>query len=146
MQKCAKVLKGGCTIEFFKDSTKFSFRCPAVPVAHNDQPKHLDFVVPQNVWAIGIDDSKIQRKLMSRIFNHVGVPNSRQLLLGESPEDVTEFESTLISLMEEHPADRFLVIVDEHLVSVSERRCWKILHAVLCWCSLQRHPLISLGL
>jgi hypothetical protein len=56
---------------------------------------------------------------MSRIFSHVGVTASKQVLLGESPEDVTEFESTLMTLMEEHPTDKFLVIVDEHLVRLS---------------------------
>jgi hypothetical protein len=119
MQKCAKVLKGECDIHFSKNLTKFTFQCPAVPVQPNEKPKYIDFVVPRNAWAIGVDDSKIQRKLMSRIFSHVGVTASKQVLLGESPEDVTEFESTLMTLMEEHPTDKFLVIVDEHLVRLS---------------------------
>ncbi|CAB9523049.1 expressed unknown protein [Seminavis robusta] len=115
MQKCASTMKGMCHIHFTEGSTRFTFECPAVPVAPNSQPMHTDFVVPDNVWAIGIDDSKIQRKLMTRIFGHVGVPTSRQLLLGETPEDVIEFESTLNNLMEQNPGDKFLVIVDEHL-------------------------------
>ena len=134
MQKCAKTMKGVCRIHFATDSTKFSFQCPVVPVAHTaGQPKHADFVVPENVWAIGIDDSKIQRKLLSRILTHAGVEASRQLLLGESPEDVTEFESTFMHLMDEHPREKFLVIVDEHLVS-TEHRC--LLACVVAFCMI----------
>lgn len=118
MQKCAKTMNGVCQICFAREGTKFTFRCPAAPVALNSQPKHIGFVVPKNVRAIGVDDSKIQRKLLARILTHVGVESSKQLLLGESPEDVTEFDSTLMTLMEEHPTDKFLVIVDEHLVSI----------------------------
>ena len=117
MQKCAKTMKGVCRIHFTHEQTKFTFQCPVVPVCSNSQPKYIDFKVPSNVRAIGIDDSKIQRKLLSRILTHVGVEPSRQILLGESPEDVTEFESTLMQLMEEHSTEKFLVIVDEHLVS-----------------------------
>ena len=117
MQKCAKTMKGVCQIHFTPEQTKLTFQCPAVPVCSKSQPNYIDFKVPSDVRAIGIDDSKIQRKLLSRILTHVGVEPSRQLLLGESPEDITEFESTLMQLMEEHPTEKFLVIVDEHLVS-----------------------------
>jgi len=117
MQKCAKTLKGECNMKFSKDSTTFTFQCPATPVCQNSPPKDIGFVVPQNVWAIGVDDSKIQRKLMYRIFSHVGVDPSRQVVLGETADDVANLEETLLNYMDEHKSDKFLIIVDEHLVS-----------------------------
>ena len=128
MQKCAKTMNGACDITFSAHKTLFTFRCPAVPVAQSSQPDYKNFVVPSNVFGIGVDDSKIQRKLLSRILGHAGVPQSRQILLGETHEDVTEFESTLMNLMDEHPDKKFLVIVDEHLVR--QRLCRRMFRRV----------------
>lgn len=110
-------MKGLCTIQFEPHITRFTFTCPALPADSNSKPSYDDFTLPDNVWAIGVDDSKIQRKLLGRIFEHVGVDESRQLLLGESPDDVAELETTLVNFMEDHPGDRALIVVDEHLVS-----------------------------
>ena len=96
--------------------TRFTFTCTAAPADMTTKPRYEDFILPSNVWAIGVDDSKIQRKLLGRIFEHVGVDESRQLMLGESPDDIAELEATLTNFLEEHPGDRALVVVDEHLV------------------------------
>lgn len=118
MQKCAKTMNGACNISFTQNQTQFTFHCPAVPVTQtSSQPDYKNFVVPSHVFGIGVDDSKIQRKLLSRILAHAGVDPSRQILLGESQDDITELESTVMNLMDENPDKKFLVIVDEHLVS-----------------------------
>ena len=117
MQKCAKTMNGICNIYFSKELTRFVFKCPALSATQSNQPDYKEFVVPKDVWGIGVDDSHIQRKLLSRILEHAGVDPSRQIVLGESHEDILEFESSLMHLMVEHPESKFLVIVDEHLVS-----------------------------
>ena len=115
MQKCAKTLGGVCRIDFFETETTFTFECPAEPDAISSQPEYLEFVVPSDTWGIALDDSKIQRKLMNRIFEHAGVDSSRRVLLGETSADINGFEATLRDLMQKYKTSRFLLLVDEHL-------------------------------
>lgn len=124
-------MNGLCTIRFDSQMTRFTFTCPATPSALNEKPRYDDFTLPENAWAIGVDDSKIQRKLLGRVFEHVGVDSSRQLLLGESPDDIAELETTLNNFMAEHAGDQALIVVDEHLVSLlSHGHLWRLFLAL----------------
>ena len=115
MQKCAKTLDGECQIEFLQDKTIFTFSCPAQPLIVTDWSKTQDFQVPQNTWGIAIDDSKIQRRLLSRIFLFAGVQESKTFVLGESHAEVEEFKEKVLALVKEFPDDRILILVDENL-------------------------------
>ena len=75
----------------------------------------LRFAQPNSVWAIGLDDSPIQRKMLVHIFRKSGVPKTRQLILGEKPDEVEEFSSSVLDLVQKHKTARFLCVVDEIL-------------------------------
>ena len=66
MQKCAKNLGGFCEIAFEPTRTKFAVECHASPVFESDDSRRTVFELPSNRWAIGVDDSWIQRKLLLR--------------------------------------------------------------------------------
>jgi hypothetical protein len=65
--------------------------------------------------AIGIDDSKIQRRLISRIFDLVGVEEENKIIVGENPSDVFELEKIVLNILETRPNCKILMFVDENL-------------------------------
>jgi len=114
-QKCARAMGGSCKIKFEDDLTLFSFRCPTEPVVPEDKIKTIDFEVPPETFAIAIDDSNIQRKLMSRILGLVGVKEEQKIVIGEKPSDVFEMEKIVMNLLKTKPDSKILCIVDENL-------------------------------
>ena len=115
MQKCAKTLGGICKINFSKTCTVFTFECRADPEIASSKPDYLSFVVPPDTWGLALDDSKVQRKLMNRIFEHAGVPDSQRVLLGATSADIRVFERILHDLLQDHQTSRFVLLIDEHL-------------------------------
>ena len=54
-----------------------------------DKPvDYSDFSIPSNTYAIAIDDSKIQRKLLGKIFEHAGIPSDRCTIVGDGYEEI----------------------------------------------------------
>mmetsp|Transcript_3353 Transcript_3353/g.6269 ORF Transcript_3353/g.6269 Transcript_3353/m.6269 type:complete len:1165 (-) Transcript_3353:172-3666(-) len=118
MKQCAKTLGGKCGIKFEHDKTVFSFSCPVKLFDEklaNSNIKYEDFELPTNLYAIAIDDSKIQRKLLSKFFSFAGIPEERIHILGEGVEEITSFCDWAISFVNEHPDDYILMVVDENL-------------------------------
>ncbi|KAJ1621590.1 hypothetical protein T492DRAFT_886699 [Pavlovales sp. CCMP2436] len=65
--------------------------------------------LPPNTFAVGIDDSRMQRVMRGHIFSALDVPKARSVLLGSSTEELEE-------IPQPHRADcYFLVICDENL-------------------------------
>ena len=118
MHKCAKTLGGTCGIKFEEHGTTFSFTCPAKVFDEklaNTNMKYEDFKLPKNLQAIAIDDSKIQRKLLSRFFMFAGVPEDNIHILGATAEEINGFCDWSITFVDEHPDDYILMVVDENL-------------------------------
>lgn len=115
MQKCAKTMGGQCKIKFERNCTVFSFSCPAEPLTVRDLPKTEDFEVPHGTWGIAIDDSMIQRRLLSRILSHAGVEESRRIILGADPSDVHVMKQKLKKILSDDKKCKVLVVVDENL-------------------------------
>eukprot|EP00526_Cylindrotheca_closterium_P001973 CAMPEP_0113629296 /NCGR_PEP_ID=MMETSP0017_2-20120614/15204_1 /TAXON_ID=2856 /ORGANISM="Cylindrotheca closterium" /LENGTH=1088 /DNA_ID=CAMNT_0000539681 /DNA_START=116 /DNA_END=3382 /DNA_ORIENTATION=- /assembly_acc=CAM_ASM_000147 len=113
MQKCAETLRGKVSIRFDSDMTVFSLVCPAKRFELSVKPEH--FQIPKNAWGVAIDDSKIQRKLLSRFLSHAGVTESRQIVKGYTNEEIQSFDSFLVDLVQRNPNDYFLVVADENL-------------------------------
>ncbi|KAL3938083.1 MAG: hypothetical protein SGBAC_006931 [Bacillariaceae sp.] len=113
MQKCAETLRGNVNIRFDNDMTVFTLECPAkrfeMPLKSNR------FQIPDNAWGVAIDDSKIQRKLLSKFLSHAGVAESRQIVKGNTIEEIQSFDSFLVDLVEKNPDGYFLVVADENL-------------------------------
>ena len=54
-----------------------------------DKPvDYSDFSIPSNTYAIAIDDSKIQRKLLGKIFEHAGISADRCTIVGDGYEEI----------------------------------------------------------
>jgi hypothetical protein len=71
--------------------------------------------IQSGVWAIGIDDSKIQRKLLRRFFSHAGVHEHHQIILGCNAEEISTFVQFVVDFVKSHPSDLFFIIADENL-------------------------------
>lgn len=141
MRKCAKCLGGECDIEFRSDRTVFTLRCPAVPfdLALKSQTSFdvARFRLPENIWGIGIDDSKIQRKLLERIFKMAGVNKDRITVLGKDADEIQGFTDYVIGFIEHHPDDFFFLIVDENL-DVDEAAGHSTVSGSLCVQAIRR--------
>lgn len=65
--------------------------------------------------AIAIDDSKIQRKLLARYFTYAGLSKEQVTILGDTVKEITDFENSTRTFIENHPDDYILLVVDENL-------------------------------
>lgn len=118
MSRCAKTLGGECDINFMRSRTVLTFKCPVTPyneMLARSHISHEDFKMPKNVYGIGIDDSKIQRKLLVRFFMYVGIPEDRIHIFGANVEEIKEFDDWAVNFIDSHPDDYFLMIIDENL-------------------------------
>ena len=114
-QKCAKAMGGSCCIRFDEDLTVFTFRCPSEPLPFHEKQEVADFEIPPETWAVGIDDSKIQRRLISKIFDLLGVAEQNKKIVGENPSDIFELEKIVLNILESSPDCKILLFVDENL-------------------------------
>jgi hypothetical protein len=108
-------MDGVCSIQFDEDLTVFTFKCPSEPLAPVEKADSSDFEIPPGTVAIGIDDSKIQRRLISRIFDLVGIEEQNKIIIGENPSDVFELEKIVLQILETRPDCKVLLFVDENL-------------------------------
>jgi len=119
MLKCANTLGGNCNIEFLEDKTVFTFRMTTTPLneisSNNSRNDKKEFKLPSNLHAIALDDSKIQRKLLARYFTYAGLSKDKVTILGDTVKNITEFENSTRTFIENHPDDYILLIVDENL-------------------------------
>ena len=74
-----------------------------------------EFELPKNIYGIAIDDSKIQRKLLARYLTYAGIPKDRVQIYGEDGTQIRNFADLIVTFVDEHPDDYFLLIVDENL-------------------------------
>ncbi|KAL7530444.1 hypothetical protein ACHAXR_005668 [Thalassiosira sp. AJA248-18] len=84
--------------------------------------KHIEkhFRIPSNTYVIAIDDSKIQRKLLSKFVEFMGVPPENSIICGETATEIKGFEEMVVKLMHKHKDDYVFMIVDENLDVVDE--------------------------
>ena len=115
MQKCAKTLGGLCHISFEQTHTVFSFVCPAEPFSAQELTKSDDFEVPRGTWGIAVDDSLIQRRLMTRILAHAGVKESRRIIIGQDPSGALQLGNIVKNILIKDSCCKVLVLVDENL-------------------------------
>lgn len=119
MKKCARIMGGDCHIVFEEDRTVFTFKCPAVPYGHEhvvkDAANGPDFVIPKGTWGVGLDDSRIQRKLLDRFLCTLGIDLEHRRVLGEDANEILNFNRFVKELARDHPNDKILIIADENL-------------------------------
>lgn len=119
MLKCAKLMKGGCSIKFLASKTVFSCNFPARPhKRHTKTQTPMDvktFTLPVRTWGIAIDDSKVQMKLLGKFFEFAKIPEDRISVFGQTPDEIMGFVDYVVEFMDEHKGDHVLLIADENL-------------------------------
>ena len=51
-------------------------------------PDYSHFRIPKNTYAIAIDDSKIQRKLLGKFFDFAGISSDQQTIVGDGYDEI----------------------------------------------------------
>ena len=119
IHKCAKLMKGTCSISFQETRTVISVNLPARPFGANRKTRTpydiKTFKLPDKTWGIAIDDSKVQMKLLSKFFEFAGIPKDRIKVFGKSSEEVLTFVDFVVNFMDENMGDPVLLIADENL-------------------------------
>jgi len=145
MRKCANTLGGDCDIKFEPKRTVFLFSCPAETFEDAMKLSHsgdkVKFHIPPESWGIAIDDSKVQRKLLKRFLKIAGISESRSIVQGETAEEVHNFDDFVIQLIDQHPNDYFLLIVDENLDIMEDSTHSVTVSGSLCIESIRRQIL-----
>lgn len=104
IRKCAKMLDGVVGISFEPERTVFTFKAPVE--LYDASSEAGAFVIPVGVWGIAIDDSKIQRKLLSRFLVHTGIHEQHQIILGQNSQEILDFVNFTTNFVKKHPDDR----------------------------------------
>lgn len=128
MHKCAKTLGGNCDIKFEESRTVFAFQCPVVPYEVTELAlsiNYKNFKLPDNIYGIAIDDSKIQRKLLKRFLLYTGISEDRIHVFGSDASEVKGFDNWVCNFIQDHPTDYFLLLVDENLDIFEEQSVTK---------------------
>eukprot|EP00588_Corethron_pennatum_P033791 CAMPEP_0194349780 /NCGR_PEP_ID=MMETSP0171-20130528/107281_1 /TAXON_ID=218684 /ORGANISM="Corethron pennatum, Strain L29A3" /LENGTH=800 /DNA_ID=CAMNT_0039117273 /DNA_START=44 /DNA_END=2444 /DNA_ORIENTATION=+ len=145
MRKCANTLGGDCDIKFEPKRTVFLFSCPAETFEDAMKLSHsgdkVKFHIPPESWGIAIDDSKVQRKLLKRFLKIAGISESRSIVQGETAEEIHNFDDFVIQLIDQHPNDYFLLIVDENLDIMEDSTHSVTVSGSLCIESIRRQIL-----
>ena len=110
------------SLKFELDRTIFTFQCPASVYDETaDVQFDAAFSLPPNVYAIAIDDSSIQRRILNKFFTNIGIPSHRIFVHGSNKSEITGFGDWALNFIYNHPNDYFLFIVDENLVIHDEQ-------------------------
>jgi hypothetical protein len=114
MQKCCDALVGSCAIVFEPEGTVFELVCAAAEPPCSERCASIDFALPAGSWAIGFDDSALQRKILAKMFELVGVPAERTIVVGGTDDEILRFAEIAAEIIA-HADARVLVIADENL-------------------------------
>lgn len=123
MAKCAKIMKGTCSIKFEETKTVFSLDVPAKPYGSMKIKTPIDiktFKLPAGIWGIAIDDSKIQMKLLGKFYEFAGIPTERVFIFGKNADEIMGFVDFVVDFMDKNAGDHVLLIADENLDVMDE--------------------------
>lgn len=112
MKKCVDVIEGTCSYQITPTSTTFVMSCPAQKSP--TEGKQLARL-PDSLKVLAVDDSRIQVKLMQRLFVNLGVDPSAVFVHGETVEEIKQFPQFVIQSIRSSPDSTFLVVIDDNL-------------------------------
>mmetsp|Transcript_2506 Transcript_2506/g.5314 ORF Transcript_2506/g.5314 Transcript_2506/m.5314 type:complete len:1174 (+) Transcript_2506:62-3583(+) len=122
IRKCATIMKGECSIKFEESRTVFSLNVPARPLKPKNERRSSNtpmyvktFSLPDRIWGIAIDDSKIQMKLLGKFFEFAGIEKDRTKVFGKNADEIMGFVDYVVNFMDENMGDPVLLIADENL-------------------------------
>lgn len=119
-------MKGECSIKFEELRTVLSLTIPARPLTSQSNKKShtptdvKTFSLPDRVWGIAIDDSKIQMKLLGKFFEFAGIEKDRIKVFGKDADEIRGFVDYVVNFMDENMGDHVLLIADENLDVMDE--------------------------
>ena len=126
IQKCASTLNGEASISFEDEQTIFTLKCPVQLACTSVQKTNVsssgecEWTVPPNVWVHAVDDSKMQRKILKKIFQTIDVPDARVVISGATFAECSNFAGATEEHIRQHPDDLHLIVADENLDHQSE--------------------------
>ncbi|KAG8462663.1 hypothetical protein KFE25_004639 [Diacronema lutheri] len=113
MRKCSAALSGWCSISFGETRTVFELHFPAK--LHVSRAQVLAYALPAGTLGIGIDDSKVQRSMLRKIFEVVGIAPELMTIVGHDSESILAFADTVERIVRDNPTARVFVVADENL-------------------------------
>lgn len=110
----AQAMDGTCELQVLTNEIALEVKVPSkVHVRPGDEP--LGSLDRKRVMAIGIDDSRVQRRTLKTIFQAIGVLTENVRLFGASDHELKDCDSLVLECIAAHPDFYFIVIVDEVL-------------------------------
>ena len=76
-----------------------------IPEESDTPIDYSDFRIPKSTHAIAIDDSKIQRKLLSKFFSNAGIPPEKCTIVGDGYDEIMGFEDYVVKFLENHVSE-----------------------------------------
>ena len=116
----------------------FSHQAADEEILEQEEEKNLNtvdysrFRIPPNTHAIAIDDSKIQRKLLSKFCEFAGISVDKTTIVGDGHDEIMGFEDFVVNFMENHPDDFVFLLVDENLDVVDDNSVRSTISGSLC--------------
>ena len=114
MSECSKASGGTININFTEEKTIFTYRNDKIDacITHSDVE---EFQFPSNTIIYGIDDCKMQRKILARAFSGFGLPNENKIIRGHGMNEVLSLGTFLLNKILEYPGHYHVIICDENL-------------------------------
>jgi hypothetical protein len=109
-------MHGSCSIRFEADKTIFEMSCPAPEPEPFDEASLNSARLSSDVWAVGVEDSPQQRRVLQLIFRQLGIPTDRVTILGGDDQEILKMGEYVAGLFKHIPPDAaILLVVDENL-------------------------------
>jgi len=76
--------------------------------------------LPADCHVVAVDDSKVQRRLLSSLLKKLGAQEGKVEILGDGAKELNSFVARAAAAIREHTDRRFLVLADESLGRVDD--------------------------
>jgi hypothetical protein len=136
MNTCANLLDGSCNIRFTESKTVFTFKCNITTCATDLDI--INFTFPINTQFYIIDDSKMQRKVLHRTINNLGIPDENITIKGSDMNEILSLETLLTSKIVENKKYN-VIICDENLDYKDIRSNGGIIYGTQIWDKIKKN-------
>lgn len=118
MAECARCHGGHVRIAFEPDNTVFEATLRAESRAARGYGLVATHLLPELTWAIGLDDSAVQRTLLGHMFAGAGISKARQTLLGRTAAEIEEAPRLVLGVIRAAPADAYVLLVADECLDL----------------------------
>ena len=114
MSECSKASGGTISINFTKEKTIFTYLNDKIDACITNSDVE-EFQFPVNTVIYGIDDCKMQRKILTRAFSGFGLPIENRIIRGDGMNEVLSLGTFLLNKILDCPKHYHVIICDENL-------------------------------